>query len=90
MEAILNEAWTADVTGRMHRFRISNVQLAEECGYTAAYLSTVLNGRKTFESEEAKLKTKDRILEALVKIESRVLESAGEPNADADSETDTY
>lgn len=46
-----NEDWTADVVGRMHKYRITNVQLAEACGYTPAYLSTVLNGKKTFESE---------------------------------------
>ena len=46
MDDSLNEAWTADVVGRMHRYRITNVQLANECGYTATYLSLVLNGRK--------------------------------------------
>lgn len=62
MGSILNEDWTAEVVGRMHRFRITNLALAEACGYSAAYLSTVLNGHKQFESEDAKLKTKDRIL----------------------------
>lgn len=46
MEAILNEDWTADVVGRMHRCKIKNEQLAHECGYSATYLSTVLNGNK--------------------------------------------
>lgn len=47
MDALLNEDWTAEVVGRMHRCRISNLQLAEECGYSAAYLSTVLSGIRT-------------------------------------------
>ena len=67
-----NEDWTADVVGRMHKYRISNVQLAEACDYTPAYLSTVLNGKKTFESEETKAKTKDRILDALAGLESKI------------------
>ncbi len=72
MESIFNEDWTADVIGRMHKFRITNVQLAAECGYTPAYLSTVLNGRKTFESEDTKQRTKDKILNALKRIEVTV------------------
>lgn len=67
-----NEDWTADVVGRMHKYRITNVQLAEACDYTPAYLSTVLNGKKTFESEETKAKTKDRILDALKGLESKI------------------
>ena len=38
--------WTAEVVGRMHAARITGQQLAAKCGYTAAYLSTVLNGKK--------------------------------------------
>lgn len=34
--------WTAEVVGRMHAARITGQQLAAKCGYTAAYLSTVL------------------------------------------------
>lgn len=80
MEAIFNEDWTADVIGRMHKFRITNVQLAAECGYTPAYLSTVLNGRKTFESEDTKQKTKDKILDALKRIESKLTADEGVDN----------
>lgn len=72
MEAILNEDWTADVVGRMHRCKIKNEQLALECGYSAAYLSTVLNGNKDL-SERGKEETKDRIFKALERIESRIL-----------------
>ncbi len=73
MSAVLNEDWTADVKGRMHRCRINNPQLAAECGYTPAYLSTVLNGNKHFENEESKEQTKDRILKALERLESVIL-----------------
>lgn len=72
MDQIFNEDWTADVVGRMHKYRITNVQLAEACEYSPAYLSTVLNGKKTFESEETKKKTKDRILDALSGLETRI------------------
>ena len=44
MGAAYNEDWTVDVVGRMHRLRITNLALAERSGYSAAYLSTVLNG----------------------------------------------
>ncbi len=53
MGVVLNEEWTADVKGRMHRCRINNPQLAAECGYSPAYLSTVLNGNKHFENDES-------------------------------------
>lgn len=79
MDVLLNEDWTADVVGRMHRYRIRNVQLAKECNYSAAYLSTILNGNKVFENNEAKEKTKNRIMEGLSRLESKIL-SAGEEN----------
>lgn len=87
MEQTLNEDWTADVVGRMHKLRISNTQLAAECKYaedkcyTAAYLSTVLNGRKEFENEENKQKTKDIIFDALDRLEKAIVGgAAGEPD----------
>lgn len=73
MDAILNEDWTADVIGRMHKYRITNQQLAEKCGITAAYLSTVLNGRKQFKSVTSKEETKDKILQALAELEDMVI-----------------
>lgn len=73
MNVLLNENWTADVVGRMHRYKIRNVQLAKECNYSAAYLSTILNGNKVFENDEAKEKTKNRIMEGLERLESKIL-----------------
>lgn len=75
MSLILNEDWTADVVGRMHKYRIKNTELAERCkkkygkpGYHPTYLSTVLNGNKHFESEEAARETKEIILSALEEL----------------------
>lgn len=73
MDAILNEDWTADAIGRMHKYRITNLQLAEACGFTAAYLSTVLNGRKQFKSASSKEEIKDKILQALAELEDTVI-----------------
>lgn len=84
MGMVLNEDWTADVVGRMHRCKIRNEQLAQECGYTATYLSTVLNGNKDL-SEKGKEETKDRIFKALERIESRILATG---KAAQDNDTD--
>lgn len=62
---ILNEDWTAEVVGEMHKYRISNVQLADACGLTSPYLSTVLNGKKSFTSEESKQATISKIRNGL-------------------------
>jgi len=77
MSAVLNEDWTAEIKGRMHRCRISNPQLAAECGYNPTYLSTVLNGNKHFENDESKEQTKDRIFKALERLESVILAASG-------------
>ncbi len=61
MEPIgFNDDWTADVVGQMHKYRISNVQLAAACGYTPAYLSTVLN-----RNDDLGTGTKKRIIDSL-------------------------
>lgn len=83
METVLNEDWTAEIIGQMHKYRITGVQLAEECnnpygerydktGYSPAYLSQVLNGRKKFESEDAKKNTKRTIVAALNRLIAKV------------------
>ena len=83
METIPNEDWTAEIIGQMHKYRITGVQLAEECnnpygerydktGYSPAYLSQVLNGRKKFESESAKENTKRTIVAALNRLIAKV------------------
>ena len=97
---VLNKDWTADVVGRMHKFRISNTELAARCVYKEAgdgttksyshqYLSTVLNGRKEFESEESERKTREVIQSALdVLIAERMADAEGAGNDDAKSDGD--
>ncbi|MBR4542095.1 MAG: hypothetical protein IKP31_01295 [Lachnospiraceae bacterium] len=74
-----NEDWTAEFVGQMHKYKISNDELAAKCGYTPGYTSMVLNGRKEFSSDKAKEDTKGKMLEALKRlIEAR---KEGEGNA---------
>lgn len=68
----LNEEWTADIIGRMHRYRISKKELASKCHYSLTYLSLVLNCIKEFSSERAKNRTKTHILKCLSEIENDI------------------
>lgn len=61
------EAWTAEVVGRMHVAGITGQMLANKCGYTAAYLSTVLNGKRGTEQ------TKEKIFHALDELEKQLI-----------------
>lgn len=70
------EDWTADVVGRMHKSRITGLQLAEKVGITNAYLSTVLNGHKGTES------TKVKILAALESLEAEAVQTSKEAGND--------
>ena len=56
--------WTAEVKARMHTARITARRLADECGYSEAYLSLVLSGKK-----ESKC-SKTIILSALDRLEA--------------------
>ena len=38
--------WTGDFVGRMHRYRVTITQLAQEMNVTREYLSTILNGHR--------------------------------------------
>lgn len=58
------ENWTGEVVGRMHKAKITGLQLAERMGVTNAYLSTVLNGHKGSED------TKRRVFAALESLEA--------------------
>lgn len=79
---VLNEDWTADVVGQMHKYKIKNPELAAEAEYTPAYVSTVLNGNKEL-SADALEKTKERILSALSRLVSRRMEEV-----EADEQTE--
>ena len=59
----MSENWTADAGGRMHIAKITGQMLAKESGYSAAYVSEVLNNRRGTE------KTKQNILDALSRLE---------------------
>lgn len=82
MAQVLNEDWTAYVVGEMHKYRIKNPELAEECGYHPTYLSTVLNGNKEFGSEEAAEKTKEHVLAALERLKAKRMEEVESTNAE--------
>lgn len=68
----MNEPWTANVVGRMHRYGIKGDELARKCGYSPQYLSMVLNGKKAFATEEAKTNVKNVIFAGLGKLEEEV------------------
>lgn len=63
------EEWTGEIVGRLHVDNITRKELAKECGYTAEYLSMVLNCKKHFESEYAKKCTRKKIFNALERLE---------------------
>ena len=78
MSTVFNEDWTVDVISRMHKYRISNEQLADEYGCSSGNMSTILNGHK-----KTKPETKEKVLEALRRIESRLLgEGDGNENTE--------
>lgn len=68
----LNEPWTANVVGRMHRYGIKGDELARKCGYSPQYLSMVLNGKKEFSTDEAKTKCRCTIFNGLSELEQEV------------------
>ncbi len=68
----MNEPWTANVVGRMHRYGIKGEELANKCGYSPQYISMVLNGKKQFASEEAKSRAKRIIFNGLHQVEREV------------------
>lgn len=51
----MNEEWTARAVGIMHRYRITNIELAEEIGWNRNYLSQVLNCHDTPKDAESKV-----------------------------------
>ena len=48
--------WTGTIVGKMHINRISNDELATELGYTAEYVSMVLNGHRNPKNAEQKFR----------------------------------
>ena len=70
----LNEEWTADIVGKLHRLNATQIELAKKCGYTASYLSLVLNGKKKFESSYAAKVTRKHICRAMEELENEILD----------------
>lgn len=68
----LNEPWTANVVGRMHRYGIKSDELARECGWSPQYISQVLNGKREYKTEEARNKVKRIIFDSLHQIEKEI------------------
>lgn len=68
----MQEPWTANVVGRMHRYGIAQDELARKCKYSPQYLSQVLNGKREYKSEEAKRKVRSIIFESLRELEMEV------------------
>lgn len=68
----MNEPWTADVVGRMHLYGITQSELAKKCNYTPQYINQILNCKKSFSSDELKIKTKKAIYNSLTEIEQEV------------------
>lgn len=61
----MSDNWIAEAVGRMHIARITGQMLAKESGYSAAYVSEVLNNKRGTE------KTKQNILDALLRLEEK-------------------
>lgn len=70
----LNDEWTAQIVGRLHRCGITHKDFADRCGYTAGYLSMVLNGKKTFTSDYSEKRTRNHITQVLSEIEHEIFD----------------
>lgn len=47
--------WIGDFVGRMHRYRVTITQLAQEMEVTREYLSTILNGHRNPQGIEQRM-----------------------------------
>lgn len=68
-----NEQWTADVVGKLHYLNATQSELAYIMGVTPAYLSSILNGKKKFETEYAKRAAQKRVERAVKLLEYEIL-----------------
>lgn len=64
-----NEQWTADVVGKLHYLNATQAELAYLMGVSPAYLSSILHGKKKFETEYAKRATQRRVERAVKLLE---------------------
>lgn len=52
---MVREKWTGNLIGRMHNAGITQEDIAAELGTTKAYVSMILNGRRTPQDAKARL-----------------------------------
>lgn len=68
MKRKIQEEWTGTVVGKMHQYGISEKELAIRCGYSAQYISMLLNGKKKFSKDLSKERTINHVMRALDEI----------------------
>jgi transcriptional regulator with XRE-family HTH domain len=59
--------WIGVFVGKMHQYRVTNTQLAQEMGVTREYLSMILNGHRKPNGIEQRMNS---ALDALVEKQS--------------------
>lgn len=47
--------WTGDLVGRMHRYKVTITQLAQQMGVTREYVSMILNGHRSPDGIEQRM-----------------------------------
>ena len=62
----MNSTWSADIVGRLHMLKVSKRKLAELTGYSAGYISMILNGKRDTK------KARETIETALCSLEKEV------------------
>lgn len=63
--------WIGVFVGRMHQYRVTNMQLAQEMGVTREYLSMILNGHREPNGIEQRM---NDALDNLIKKQDRNVE----------------
>lgn len=49
------DGWIANAVGKMHVNKISNIDVAKKLNFTVAYVSMILNGKKTPKDAETRI-----------------------------------
>ena len=49
------DGWIANAVGKMHVNKISNIDVAKKLNFTVAYVSIILNGKKTPKDAETRI-----------------------------------
>ena len=70
--------WICDLVGKMHKWKISKKELAEELGVTPEYVSMILNGHREPAGAEEKFNSAVNRLIERKKFEMYVAESYGD------------